>query len=130
MAYEIPGMVHTFKAAGDLSTYQFHFMKLTADDTVSVCTGQTDIPCGVLQNKPNAAGKTADVMLYGITKLEVDAAGSLTFGLAVGTAASGEAESELVTDGTHYNCGRVLEGAADAELCTAMINCINPMRNS
>lgn len=130
MAYEIPGLSITFIAGADLSAYQYHFVKLSADNTVVICAAQTDIPVGVLQNDPDAAGKAASVMIYGVSKLEVAAAGALTFGLAVGTDAVGEAESEAVTDTTHYNCGRVIEGAGVGELCTAMINCLNPLRNS
>jgi len=130
MAYEIPCIVTTFKAAADLSTYQYHFVKLSADNTVAICAADTDIPIGVLQNKPSAAGIAAEVLMAGVSKLEVGAGGALTYGLAVGTDANGEAESEAVTDATHYNVGRVLEGAGIGELCTAMINCLNPVRNA
>ena len=130
MAYEIPGIVHSFIAAADLSLYQFHFVKLSADNTVNICAADTDIPVGVLQNKPDAAGKPAQVMMFGVTKLMIGTGGALTFSLAVGTDANGEAESEAVTDTTHYNVGRVLEGAAASVICTAIINCLNPMRNA
>ena len=119
-------------AAADLSLYQYHFVKLSADNTVAICAADTDIPIGVLQNKPDAAGKSAQVMLFGVTKLMVGSAGidPLIFGSAAGTDANGEAEDQAVTDTTRYNVGRVLEGAAAGELCTAIINCLNPMRNA
>lgn len=129
MAYEIPGKVITFICgAVSLAAQQFHFVKLSADNTVVVCSGVTDVPVGVLQNDPDAAGKAAEVMIYGVTKLQVGAV-ALTYGLAVGTNATGEAVTELVGETTHYNVGRVIEGAVASGICTAMINCLNPHRN-
>ena len=128
MAYENPGMCVSLSAGEDLSAAQFHFVKLSANNTVVLCAGVTDIPAGVLQNKPSAAGQVAEVMLWGVSKLRVGAV-ALTYGLAVGTNATGEAVTELVAETTHYNVGRVLEGAAAGGLCSAMINCQNPLRN-
>ena len=128
MAYENPGMCVSLSAGEDLSAAQFHFVKLSADNTVILCAAVTDVPAGVLQNKPSAAGQVAEVMLWGVSKLRVGAV-ALTYGLAVGTNATGEAVTELVAETTHYNVGRVLEGAAASGICSAMINCHNPMRN-
>ena len=130
MAYEIPGkVISLICGAVSLAAMQYHFVKLSADNTVVICAAVTDIPVGVLQNKPGI-GKAAEVMIFGVSKLIVGAAGALTYGLAVGTDASGHASSSLVTDTTCYNVGRVLQGAAVGALCTATINCLNPVRNA
>ena len=55
----------SFKAAGDLSSYQYHFVYLTADNTVSVGTTANQDVIGILMNKPDAAGKAADVATVG-----------------------------------------------------------------
>ena len=128
MAYEIPGMIVSLIAGADLSAQQYHFVKLSADNTVVICAAVTDVPMGILQNKPDAAGKVASVLVWGVSKIRVGAV-ALTYSLAVGTNATGEAITQAVGDTTHYNCGRVLEGAGIGDLCTAMINCQNPLRN-
>lgn len=127
MAYEIPGLVATFKAAGDYTSSQYYFVKLTAADTVTVCSKVTDEPIGVLQNAPNT-GEEAEVMLYGISKVSADAA--LTAGLLIGTSADGQADGKIWgTDKTEFIVGRVITatGAAGG-LATAAINCIVPVK--
>jgi len=52
-------------AAADLSSYQYHAVRITADDTVNLCDGATDEPTGVLVNKPEAAGRGASVCRFG-----------------------------------------------------------------
>ena len=45
MAVEMPVLVKTFEASGDLSTKQFYFMKQdTTVNRVTTCTATTDIP--------------------------------------------------------------------------------------
>ena len=130
MAYEIPKKVLSLICgAVSLAAMQYHFVKLSADNTVVVCSGVTDVPVGVLQNDPGI-GEAAEVLVFGISKLVVGGAGDLTFGLAVGTDADGHAVSSLVTDTTCYNVGRVLEGAGSVASCVASINCLNPVRNA
>ena len=128
MAYEIPKFTHTLKAAGDLSTKQYYFMKLDAAGDVTVPTAATDIPCGVLQNKPDAAGKAAEIMSLGISKISQDA--DLAVGDLIGTSADGQAAKKTVgTDTTHYVVGQLLEdGGAAAAIGSALINCMNPHR--
>jgi hypothetical protein len=66
------------KADVDLSSYQWHFVKMADtssahDYTVMNCDGSTDKPIGILQNKPNAAGKPAEVLSFGsISKLKIE----------------------------------------------------------
>lgn len=117
----------SFKAGGDLSAKQFYFVKLSAADTVVVCSGATDIPVGVLQNKP-AQNETAEVLILGESKVSADAA--LAVGVQIGTSADGQADAKTVsTDSTEYVCGTVtVASGAAADICSALINCINPHR--
>ena len=55
MAYEgpqikLPGLT----ANADLSAKQYYFVKLSGAGTVTVCSGVTDKPIGVLQNTPES----------------------------------------------------------------------------
>lgn len=128
MAYEIPVFTFGLKAAADLSAKQYYFMKIDSSGDAAVCTGATDKPCGVLQNKPDAAGKTAEIMAIGISKVSSDA--DLSKGDLIGTSADGQADAKTPgTDTTEYVVGQVLEDSSAAGgLSTCLINCMNPHR--
>ena len=123
--------IHTesFKADADLSSKQFYFVKMTANPReVGVCSGTTDKPIGVLLNKPDAAGKAAEVMIMGRTKVSSDAA--LNEAAAIGTSADGQAVAKTVTtggDSTHYVVGTIVAASGGAaEMAEAIINCATP----
>src|SRR5262245_41270427 len=124
MAYEIPGLKGSFRAAADLSasTNQFKYVKLDANGDVVAIAAATDFPIGVLQNRP-ALGQEAELIIDGVTKLQGDAA--LTPGTHIGTSADGQADAKtLGTDTTEHVNGVVLEGCAAAgNLCTALVHC-------
>jgi hypothetical protein len=128
MAYEIPTLDLPLKAAADLSSKQYYYVKITADSTVNVCTAATDIPIGILQNKPDAAGKTADVRVLGVSKLSADAA--LTAGWLVGPSADGQGDRKIPgTYTTEYAVGQVIVGVSNAaDLATVTVDCLNPHR--
>lgn len=128
MAYEgpqikIPGLV----AGGDLSAKQYHYVKMSADNTVVICAALTDVPVGVLQNAP-ASGQAAEVCAIGVTKIVGDA--DLDAGAAIGTSADGQADARTIgTDTTHYVNGIVILGNGGAGgMITAVINCASPSR--
>lgn len=131
MAYELPVlMLPGLTAGADLSGSQFYLVKLhsTAGQVV-LCAAATDVPVGVLQNKPTA-GQAAEVVALGITKVAGGAA--LSLGALIGPNASGQAAAKVAgTDTTNYVIGRVLEatGAAGG-LATALVNCLSPHRAS
>ncbi|UCC71365.1 MAG: DUF2190 family protein [Gemmatimonadota bacterium] len=118
----------TFEAAADLSTKQFYFVKLSAANTVDVCSGATDVPCGILQNKPSAAGRPAVVRMFGISKAVADA--GLSVGALIGTAADGQADAKVAgTDTTQYVVGVALTACSNAgEIVEVSLNCMNPHR--
>ncbi len=118
---------YTFKAASDLSAAQFKFVKMTANNTVDLCSSATDKPIGVLLNSP-ASGQQAAVLISGVTKVVGSAA--LSAGAQIGTTASGTAVALVAgTDTTKYVVGTVLDGSANAnEIVTAAIDCSSPNR--
>lgn len=129
MAWEQHGFKPTsFKAGADLSAKQFYFVKLdTTVGQVVVCAAATDIPIGILQNKPTS-GEEAEIVALGISKVSADAA--LAINDQIGTSADGQADPKVNgTDPTEYVVGRVLTAVSNAgELATVIINCINPPR--
>ena len=88
MAFEEDVLDITLLAYADLSAYQYHFVKLTSDNTCTVCDGASDVPVGILQNKPTAAGQAARVRIMGVSRIYTGTT-AITRGGYVGTDASG-----------------------------------------
>ena len=112
MAFEanrciIPGLV----AAGDLSSDQFRFMVVDSNGEAVKNTAAGGIVDGVLQDKPDAQGKTASVQDAGVTK--VVAGGTVAAGDLVMSDAGAAA---IVATATNYYRGRALEGGASGDL--------------
>ena len=128
MAYEVPGTMLTFQAAADLSAQQFRFVKLDANGQVAAISAVTDIPIGVLQDKPAAQGRACNVMLDGVSK--VVGGGNLAKADQVGTDSQGRAVAYVAgTDTTKYKLGQILEDNSVAGgLCTMAFDCKNPTR--
>lgn len=107
----------SLKAAGDLSTKQHLFMKVSAAQTVTTCTATTDLAVGVLNNKPDAAGKAAEVDIAGTTKVVAGAA--IAAGAKVAPMASGKAQTAVSTQTPR---GVALEAAvADGEIIEILL---------
>lgn len=121
MAYEIPAVTLSFPANADLSAKQYYAVKLVSGGKVDVCSAVTDVPIGILQNNPNAADKVAEVMVFGISKVNSDAA--IAVGNQLGTAADGQlAVYAPGTDTTKYILGiAVLASSNAGELASALI---------
>lgn len=115
--------------SADLSAKQYHFVKIASDGTVDVCSATTDIPYGVLQNKPTS-GTEAEIVIIGITKINVDA--SLAIGDLIGTSADGQAAAYVSgTDTTKRIVGVVRTAAGAAgRIGTAVVNCVAPARGA
>jgi len=69
MSQDVAVLDITFKAAEDLSDYQYHFVKLDADGKVEHCTASTDVIIGILMNAPDAEDEAARVRVLGTGKL-------------------------------------------------------------
>lgn len=59
----------TFKAGANLATKQYYLLKADTTADQVVLAGANDKVLGVLQDKPNAAGKSASVTVIGTTKV-------------------------------------------------------------
>jgi hypothetical protein len=117
----------TLEAAADLSAKQFHFVKLDSNGKAALCAAVTDIPCGVLQNKPTA-GQAATIVVMGETKISSDAA--LNEGDLIGTSADAQADAKVAgVDTTNYVVGQMKTATGGAGVIgTALVNCANPHR--
>lgn len=104
-------------AAADLSTKQFYLVKLSAARAVNIVAGITDIPYGVLQNKPKS-GEAADVVFLGVSKLIAGA--TIAAGVSLQPNASGQAITRVTGAGTTL-IGYSLEAAVVNQVFTAMI---------
>lgn len=122
MGFEKPVIIESrFRAAADLSTKQFQFVKQTSGG-IDVISANTDKPFGVLQNKPTS-GQPAEVMRLGTTKLV--STGTIAVAATIGTDSAGKAESKtLGTNVTHFNCGNADEAAVANDIFTATIDCV------
>jgi len=98
------GEYRTRPAAADLSSYQYHFVKLDANKAVAVCTAITDKVYGVLQNAPSAAGEEARVKVLGESKVCANAAVALN--AFVGPATNSKAQTAVATQ---FVCGKVVD---------------------
>ena len=84
----------SLKAAADLSTKQFYAVQVSAADTVNVASAAGQKVIGFLQDKPSAAGRTALVAVYGVSKAVAGAA--VAAGALVKTLANGKVDDASV----------------------------------
>lgn len=92
MAQEQRGFsVGFLKAAADLRTKQYYFVKVDGNGDVVLC-GAGESALGVLQNDPNTS-EACDVMVFGITKVVVS--GALNAGDPIASDASGKAKAAV-----------------------------------
>ena len=119
----IPGLV----AGASLTAKQYYFVKLSAANTVIVCSATTDVPIGVLQNAP-ASGAAATVCVQGVTKVSSNEV--VAFSNIIGPSADGQAAPYAwTTDKTKYGCGQAITtstAAGGGGMITAYINCAAP----
>jgi hypothetical protein len=107
MAIEQPGFSIGFmKAAASLATKQFYCVKVTADETINICTVEGLVFLGILQDKP-VAGSPGNVMVDGVSK--VIAGDTLVAGTKWMNAADGTA---IPWTTGHVAAGQVLIGAS------------------
>ncbi len=124
MAFENDVMDIALLTSTDLSAAQYHFVMLSADNKVVICSHATnDNPIGVLQNKPDGSTTeaVARVRIMGVSRVLVAAggAGSVAFGEKVGTDASGHG---ITKDTNKYKyLGVALDTAATGELVTVLL---------
>lgn len=104
----------SFPAGADLSAKQYHIVDMASDGEVTFVTAATDVPVGVLQDKPAAAARAASVAVNGITKVAASstaAAGGFAIGAALVGNAAGKAVEYDGTSLTSFILGRALQAA-------------------
>ena len=97
----------SFPAGADLSALQFRVIKLDSSKEIVIVTAITDIPFGILQNKPDAQGKPAAIVPIGsggISKIVLGA--TLATGVLVGTSTAGKAVADATTN---FNLGILID---------------------
>lgn len=127
---ETPILQLTFEAGADLSTHQYKFVKQNSSGQIVLCSAVTDVPVGVLQDKP-VSGQRGTVMVIGLTKLKCNAA--INPGVQISTDASGLGNPVVAgTDTTKFIVGqmRAVSSATSGAFGTALINCLNPARGA
>lgn len=127
MAYEETLVTQSYEAASDLSSSQYQFVKISADDKVDLSTGSTDDVIGVNQGTADN-GESAEVAISGVTK--VAASESLSAGDLV--TSDGDAKAQAVTNVGEVSggalsdmqkiLGKVVNGAGSGEYASVLID--------
>lgn len=122
--YAKPILDLTFTANEDLSSAQFLFVSLTSTGNVELCDAATDIPIGILQNKPKS-GQQANVRVLGVSKLSISGSSALSPGTLIATHSNGRG---ITAPANSYVVGQVIEAnaAAPNAPATVSVNCLNP----
>lgn len=113
----------TLESGGDYHTSQYCFVVVAADGQVDPA-GAGVRADGVLYNKPDAAGKAADVAISGIVKMKSGAA--VTRGAMVKSDGSGRAIDATTTT---FAMGRALEACSNADEII-MVLLVSPGHNA
>lgn len=118
---------------GGAAAAQYTFVKLNSTGQVIQVASASDIPIGVIQNAPfvvqqgtsQLGGKSAEVVIIGITKLAVG--GTVTLGGATGmiemTTAGLGVSAGAVTGGSKSVVGQFLSTGVSGDHVKALINC-------
>lgn len=121
--------IHTesWNASESLASNQYYGVTMSGDRAVDLQDAITDIPAGILQNKPTS-GQQAQVMVAGRTPGVV--AEAITAGQQVRIDAAGKfAVFAVDTDVTAYCCGYCVVGAGnDGEIGEFVVNCATCFR--
>lgn len=106
-------------AGGDLSSDQFKCVKAgTADFRVILVTSATaSVPIGVLQDDPDAAGKSATVRVYGNTRIL--AGGTVSRGVVQTMLAGGTCQDK---NGSDVILGVALESGVSGDVVSIILN--------
>jgi hypothetical protein len=102
----------SFPAAEDISDYQYHFVVLTATQTIRLHDTASEVSLGILQNAPDI-GEAAVVRVIGVSKFVCN--GVLAIGTFIGPEYVGAADAGKGKDNSAspaYARGIVIEGTS------------------
>jgi len=98
-----------YAAAADLSAKQYFALKDNGSGAAAAIAADTDVPVGILQNKPAVVGASCSIKYYGVSKAVLG--GTVAKGDLLGPSATGALVKRTVgTDATRYVMARA--GAA------------------
>ena len=92
----------------------------SADDTVTVATGVTDLPIGISLEAAANAGDRIEVAVAGIA--EVKSAGVIARGAAVVATSGGEGKAGTAATAKQNAIGYAMNGVADNDIFPCMIS--------
>lgn len=107
--------IGSLKAAADLSEKQYYIVLISAQDKVNLC-GSGGEAIGVLQNKPAADGRSAQVRIVGISQIEYGA----TVAAGAKVMSDGNGKGITATQKTKY-IGRAIEGGDSGDRGTILM---------
>ena len=117
MAVENTQICISMPAGEDLSGHQFRFMTVNASGQV-VHANAADAKLGVLQNKPSAAGRGAEVCIGGTSKLI--ASGAINENAYLTSDGDGKAAA-TTTDNAQVGALALTPAGADGDTIFAMV---------
>lgn len=123
MATEYNGLCRSYAANADLSAKQYFLMKHhTTEGQIALVAAITDFPIGLLQNKPAAAGRAAEVMMMGWSKANVEATTDIAIGNHLGPYTDGRLIKKSIADNDQV-CAIAEQAATSAtgDIITVMI---------
>lgn len=121
MAGENAILSKSFTAAADLSSYQYHFVKLASATTVTYADDAGDA-IGILQNKPES-GETAEVMMIGISNMVVGTTGVAAVMDKIKTEGTYGYGTTNATDQTGYNAIALETGVSGDVISVLLTPC-------
>ena len=117
MAYKEKLRVITLQAGSDLSAKQYYCVALQSDQQLDLA-GDGGVVTGILQNKPDAAGRPAEVAISGsVSKAELG--GIVATGAIVASDASGAVVTAATND---VVLGVCVQGGASGAVGAVLIN--------
>lgn len=116
MAESIGVLDLSFKAAGDLSAKQYHFMKVSAENTIDT-SGANERAIGILQDKPNAANEASSVRVVGTSKLKYGD----TIALGQMITSKSDGTGEVVNAASEWVGALALQGGVSGDIKEVLI---------
>ena len=118
MAYSESTTMISLPASTDLSASQYCFVSITTSGEVEL-TGAAGSAVGILQNKPAAQGRAAEILIGGVSKL-VCGASAIRAGYNLASAASGQGAEATTGDPVQ---GLIIETASNVnEIATVVFS--------